>query len=70
MASQGDEEGERVGGLAWPPTVCSHHPELPNRDLRERLKDCTVGSCGAERQGAHGGEKPGRAGTEGTGAWK
>lgn len=44
-----------MGGLAWPPTVSSHHPKLPNQDLRERLEDCIVGNQEAEGQGPHRG---------------
>lgn len=60
VASLG-EEGERVGGLAWPPTVCSHHSELPNQDLTERLEGCTVESHEVERQGPYRGGEPGES---------
>lgn len=66
MASLGDEEGQRVGGLARPPTVSSHHPKLPNQDLRERLEDCTVGNQEADGQGPRAGEVMEKASMEGT----
>lgn len=61
MASLGDEEGQRVGGLARPPTVSSHHPKLPNQDLRERLEDCTVGNQEADGQGPRAGGSHGES---------
>lgn len=59
-----------MGGLAWPPTVSSHHPRLPNQDPREKLEDCIVGNQEAEGQGPHRGSgkawrKVSREGTQG-----
>lgn len=59
LASLGDGEGERVGGLVWPPTVCSHHPELPNQDLRERGWRTALWEAMKQRGRGHmEGEKP------------